>query len=102
MENRIKEKKLDLFSDRTSCHLWWGNQFRVLLSSIAYILIDCIRRVGLKGTIFQNSYVRTIRLKLFKIGAIIVRNTRKIKFLMATHFPYKTQFFDACKAFEFA
>ena len=102
MENRIKEKKLDLFADRTSCHLWWGNQFRVLLSSIAYILVDCIRRVGLKGTDFQNSYVRTIRLKLFKIGAVIIRNTRKIKFIMTTHYPYKAQFFHACKAFEFA
>ena len=102
MENRIKEKKLDLFSDRTSCRLWWANQFRVLLSSLAYILIDCIRRIGFAGTAFQNSYVRTIRLKFFKIGSVIVRNTRKIKILMTTHFPYKTLFLNACKAFEFA
>ena len=36
MENRIKEQQLDLFADRTSCHRWWPNQFRLLLSSLAY------------------------------------------------------------------
>lgn len=44
MENRIKEQQLDLFADRTSCHDWWANQFRLLLSSAAYILISGIRR----------------------------------------------------------
>jgi hypothetical protein len=50
MENRIKEQQLDLFADRTSCHNWWPNQFRLLLASLAYTLIETIRRVGLKGT----------------------------------------------------
>ena len=46
MENRIKEQKLDLFADRTSCHKWWPNQFRLLLSSLAYALVETIRRLG--------------------------------------------------------
>ena len=50
MENRIKEQQLDLFADRTSCHKWWPNQFRLLLSSLAYTLLETIRRIGLKGT----------------------------------------------------
>ena len=50
MENRIKEQQLDLFADRTSCHKWWPNQFRLLLSSLAYTLLETIRRIGLAGT----------------------------------------------------
>ncbi len=48
MENRIKEQQLDMFSDRTSCHNWWPNQLRLLLSSLAYILMEALRRIGLK------------------------------------------------------
>ena len=50
MENRIKEQQLALFADRTSCHKWWSNQFRPILSSLAYTLIATIRRLGLRGT----------------------------------------------------
>ena len=46
MENRIKEQQLDLFADRTSCHDWWPNQFRLMLASLAYSLIAVIRRRG--------------------------------------------------------
>ncbi len=45
MENRIKEQQLDLFADRTSCHKWWPNQFRLLLSALAYTLMEAIRRL---------------------------------------------------------
>ena len=50
MENRIKEQQLGLFADRTCCHGWWANQFRVLLSAAAYVLLETIRRIGLRGT----------------------------------------------------
>jgi hypothetical protein len=50
MENRIKEQQLDLFADRTSCSLWWPNQFRLLLSTLAYLLVNAIRRLALKQT----------------------------------------------------
>ena len=50
MENRIKEQQLDLFADRTSCHRWWANQLRLLLASLAYSLIEAIRRLALAGT----------------------------------------------------
>jgi hypothetical protein len=46
MENRIKEQQLGLFSDRTSCHAWRANQFRLLLSSAAYLLLEALRRMG--------------------------------------------------------
>jgi len=44
-----------LFSDRTSAHRWWPNQWRVLLSALAYTLLEMIRRVGLKGTAFAKT-----------------------------------------------
>jgi hypothetical protein len=93
MENRIKEQQLDLFADRTSCHKWWSNQFRLLLSSLAYILLESIRRIALKGTELAHAYVGTLRLKLIKIGAVILRNTRRIRLMLASSCPYQKLFF---------
>jgi hypothetical protein len=98
MENRIKEQQLGLFSDRTSCSAWWANQFRVLLSAAAYVLVETIRRVGLKGSELACAQVGTIRLKLLKIGAVIVRNTRRIRFLLSTAYPYQALFERTCRA----
>ena len=68
MGNRIKEQQLDLFADRTSCHAWWPNQYRLLLSALAYVLLETIRRIALAGGELADAYVGTIRLKLLKIG----------------------------------
>lgn len=92
MENRIKEQQLDLFADRTSCHQWWANQFRLLLSSVAYILIEAIRRLLLDGTELARACAGTIRLKLFKIGAVVIRNTRRVRVLMSSAYPYQDLF----------
>lgn len=89
MENRIKEQQLELFADRTSAHKWWGNQMRLLLSSLAYILVQYIRKNYLRGTELAKAQVNTIRLKIFKIGAIIIRNTRRIRFMLSSAYPYK-------------
>jgi hypothetical protein len=96
MENRIKEQQLGLFSDRTSCHAWWANQFRVLLSACAYVLLETIRRVGLAGTELARAQVTTIRLKLLKIGTVIVRNTRRIRVFFSTAYPYQELFRQVC------
>ena len=87
MENRIKEQQLDLFADRTSCHKWWPNQFRLLLSSLAYMLLETIRRIGLAGTEMARAQAGTIRLKLLKIGAVIVRNTRRVRVMLSSACP---------------
>jgi hypothetical protein len=97
MENRIKEKQLDLFADRTSCHKWWPNQFRVLLSSMAYVLMNVIRTRALYRTELQSAQCATIRLKLLKIGAVITRNTRRICFMLSSHFPLKEIFMIAAR-----
>jgi Transposase DDE domain group 1 len=77
MENRIKEQ-FQLFSDRTSTHWLWSNQLRLYLSAFAYVLIDTLRRVGLRGTEMAQAEVNTIRLRLLKIGAVVRVSTRKV------------------------
>jgi len=100
MENRIKEQQLGLFSDRTSCHDWWANQFRLLLSSCAYVLLETMRRLGLAGTDLARAQVGTIRLKLLKIGAVVLRNTRRVRLLLASSYPYQSIFAQVAKAFS--
>ena len=99
MENRIKEQQLGLFSDRTSCHDWWANQFRLLLSSCAYVLVETVRRLGLSGTELARAQVSTIRLKLLKIGAVILRNTRRVRLLLSSSYPYQRIFAQVAKTF---
>ncbi len=100
MENRIKEQQLYLFADRTSCTKWYSNQFRLLLSSYAYVLLETIRRMALTGTELARAQCSTIRLKLLKIGAVITRNTRRVRFFMATGYPCQTLFIKALEAFS--
>lgn len=92
MENRIKEQQLGLFADRTSAHHWWANLFRLLLSSLAYVLMETIRRLALHDTELAHAQVGTLRLKLLKVGAVIIRNTRRIRFLLASAYPYQHLF----------
>ena len=99
MENRIKEQQLGLFSDRTSCHDWWANQFRLLLSSCAYVLVETVRRLSLAGTELARAQVGTIRLKLLKIGAVVLRNTRRVRLLLSSSYPYQHIFAQVAKTF---
>lgn len=91
-ENRIKEQQLGLFADRTSCHGFGANQFRVLLSAAAYVLIETLRRVGLAGTELATAQATTIRLKLLKIGGRVVRSARRLVIHLASGFPLQTTF----------
>jgi len=95
MENRIKEQQLDLFADRTSCHEWWANQFRLLLASLAYILIERFRDIALKGTELAKAQTGTVRLKLIKIGAVVRRNSRKVYINLSSSYPYRKIFCTA-------
>ena len=92
MENRIKEQQLDLFADRTSCHDWWPNQFRLTLASLAYTLIEAIHRVALAGTEMARAQAGTIRLRLLRIGAVVIRNTRRVSLHLSTACPDKALF----------
>lgn len=86
-ENRIKEQQLGLFADRTSCHDFVANQFRVLLSAAAYILLDYVRRQALADTELAQAQVDTIRLKLLKIGARVVCSVRRVVLHLAESYP---------------
>jgi hypothetical protein len=86
MENRIKEQ-LMLFSDRTSTHYLRSNQLRLYFSSIAYVLLQMLRRLGLAGTELATAQCTTIRLKLLKIGALIRITVRKVWISLAGGYP---------------
>ena len=95
MENRIKEQQLGLFADRTSCHDWWPNQLRLLLSTLGYVLVDGLRRLGLNGTDWARKQASTLRVGLLKIGAVITRNTRRIRIHFASGWPNREIFIHA-------
>lgn len=97
MENRIKEQQMGLFADRTSASKWWANQARVLLSALAYTLVAHIRRVGLKGTSLAKAQVWIIRVRLFKVGAVIMPNSRRVRFMLASGFPLRDEFWTAAR-----
>jgi hypothetical protein len=91
MENRIKEQFM-LFSDRTSTHYLRSNQLRLYFSSIAYVLMQMLRRLGLAGTELAQAQCSTIRLKLLKIGAVIRITVRKVWVSLAGGYPYAELF----------
>lgn len=97
MENRIKEQQLGLFADRTSCKAWWPNQFRLLQASLAYQLMQGIRRIGLAGTELAKAQCTTIRLKLFKIGAAVIGSVRRIRLLLSSACPCREVFLTAAE-----
>ncbi|NNK14563.1 MAG: IS1380 family transposase [Desulfofustis sp.] len=92
MENRIKEQQLMLFAARTSTSKMHSNQVRLYFSSIAYVLVQALRRLGLVGTKMAKAQCDTIRLRLFKIGARIRITVRKIWVAFADGYPYKELF----------
>ena len=92
MENRIKEAQGDLFGDRTSTRAMRANQLRLWFSSLAYVLLTALRRIGLAGTVLAIASCLSLRLKLLKIGATVTRSTRRIKLAMASGFPLQETF----------
>jgi DDE family transposase len=87
-ENRIKEQQLHLFADRTSAATMRANQIRLFFSSIAYVLMNALRRLGLAGTDLAEAQCQTIRLKLLKIGALVRVTVRKVWVSLASSCPY--------------
>jgi hypothetical protein len=92
VENRIKEQQLDLFADRTSAATIRANQLRLWFASFAYVLLDALRRIGLRHTQFATATCGTIRLKLLKIGAQVRTSVRRIKVAMASACPYQAEY----------
>jgi len=92
MENRIKEQQLDLFADRTSCWSMRANQTRMYFSSMAYVLMSELRRIGLAGTELARAQCGTIRTRLLKIGARVRVTVRRIWVSMSEGYPIQELF----------
>jgi hypothetical protein len=88
MENRIKEQ-MCLFAYRLSTEEMKGNQLRLYLSALAYTLVEALRRLALKGTEWAEAQVDTIRLKLFKIGALVRISARRVWLELSSTYPWK-------------
>jgi hypothetical protein len=91
-ENRIKETQLDLFGTRASCHRFLANQLRVLLAGLAYTLMQRLRDLALQGTELASACAATIRTRLLKIAAGVMRNTRRVRLMYASHHPLRALF----------
>jgi len=89
MENFIKDHKAVLHSDRTSCHRFEANQFRLFLHSAAYVLMHVFKEKGLRGTEHVKSQFDTIIMKVLKIGAQVVEALSRIRIHLPTACPYK-------------
>lgn len=98
MENRIKECQLDLFADRTSSATMRANQLRLWFASMAYVLVDGLRRIALKATKLADATCASIRLKLLKIGALVRISVRRVKIAMASGHPWQADWTLACAA----
>jgi len=92
MENRIKEQQLMLFADRTSTAWLRSNQLRLWFSAVAYVLVQTVRRLGLAGTRLAQAQCGSIRLWLFKIGALVRVTVRKVWVALTSACPYREVF----------
>ena len=81
-EQWIKEGKHALNWTRLSCHDFTTNQVRLQLFSLAYNLGNFLRRLALPRSVKHWS-LTTLRDRLIKIGAKVVRHARYIVFQMA-------------------
>lgn len=97
-ENRIKEAQLDLFGTRASCRKFLANWLRLMFAALAYTLMQRLRAVALRGTELARATAATIRVKLLKIGAAILRNSRRVRIMLASHHPLQATFLSAARA----
>ena len=95
MENRIKEQQLGLFADRTSTATMRANQLRLWFSSVAYVLVESLRRVGLADTGLARAQVGTIRTRLLKLGALVTVSVRRVVIALSSVFPLQRLFAQA-------
>ncbi len=88
VENRIKELQYGLQIDRTSCSTFWANQFRVLLTAAAYVLMQELRLCA-KHTGCARAQVSTLRERLLKVGVWIEVSVRRIVLHLPASYPFK-------------
>lgn len=80
MENFIKNHTTHLHSDRTSCHRFAANQFRLCLHSLAYMLLHAVQESLLVGTHYEKAYFNTIQERVLRVAARVVERATVIDF----------------------
>jgi len=88
MENLIKDMKLYTRSDRTSCHRWEANQFRLFLHMGAYWLLHELRGAAPKRSIWRTATFETIRCTFLKIAVRIDELKTRIKMALPSTYPH--------------
>lgn len=78
MENVLKQQTLDLSADRHSTHQLGSNQLRLWLATLAYLLLERLRSVGLRGSELARATVGTIRTRLLKVAARVTVSVRRV------------------------
>ena len=94
----LPRKQLSLFSDRLSTATLRANQLRLYFSSLAYVLLDALRRLALSGTDWAAAQVGTIRLRLLKVAAEVRFTARRIRVRYSSAYPWKHFFAAAWQA----
>ena len=92
MEDHIKERQLYLFAERTSSATIRANQLRLWFSSLVYVILNELHRVGLRGTKFARATCQSVRLKLLKIGAQVRVSVRRVEVSLSSGYPYRELF----------
>ena len=92
MENVLKQQVLDLQADRMSTHHLASNQLRLWLGTLAYLLLERMRALGLGGTQLARATAGTIRLKLLKVAAVVTVSVRRVYIQICSAFPLQDVF----------
>ena len=92
MENMIKDHKLYTKSDRTSCHRWEANQFRLFLHSGAYWLLHQLRQAAPRRSLWRKATFETLRRTFLKIAVRIEELKSRIKIALPSAYPYQQVF----------
>ena len=89
MENMIKEHKLYTKSDRTSCHRWEANQFRLFLHTCAYWMLHQLRQAAPRRSLWRNATFETLRRAFLKIAVRIEELKSRVRVALPSAYPYQ-------------
>jgi len=92
LENQLKQQVLDLRADRLSTHHLGSNQLRLWLSTLAYLLLERLRAVGLAGTELAQATAGSLRVKLLKVAAQVRISVRRVYVQLSSAWPWRETF----------
>jgi hypothetical protein len=99
-QNMIKQTVLDLKADRTSCSWMATNQVRLWFSSLAYVLLERVRSIGLAGSRLAEATLGSVRLRVMKVAAVVKVSVRRVHVALSSAFPLQEIFRQAAGRLE--